>query len=135
MKVVIYSALSNMMQQSRPCFVLCLNRFCGDVLKVRLGQVHVKRMEKSFTATFQHSCQSLLLTSRRSSHQKPSSKAISGFDLWSLTSRAAVNPRQQEVIARLRSPKSPLGSTLPFPQPLQRQGCPSTVSSSLQLMN
>ncbi|EOA94088.1 hypothetical protein Anapl_17153 [Anas platyrhynchos] len=67
-----------------------------------------------------------------SSHQKPSSKAISGFDLWSLTSRASMNPRQQEVIARLRSPKSPLGITLPFPQPLQRKAasrclCPSTM--------
>lgn len=45
-----------------------------------------------------------------------------------------MNPRQQEVIFRLRCPKRPPGSILPFPQLLQRRGllasrclCPSTM--------
>lgn len=70
--------------------------------------------------------------------QGPGSKDIGGCDPCALTSHAAVNAWQPEVIFSLLSPKRPLGSMLPFSQLLQRRGlvssrcwCPSALGSTL----
>lgn len=97
-----------------------LRTFHGDFLKVRYGQVQVKRSEESFTTIFRHWDQNSPSDFQLEVLQKPGSKHIGGFDLCALTSHAAVNPWQPEVIFSLLSPKRPLGSMLPFSQLLHR---------------
>lgn len=110
----------------RLCFVQCLRRFHGDFLKVRYGQVHVERSEESFTTIFRHWGQNLPPDFQLEFLQKPGPKDICGFDPRALTSHAAVNPHQPEVIFSLVSPKRPLWSKLPFSQLLQRRGLVSS---------
>lgn len=134
MKVIIYSALPGMMK-ALLCFVL-------KEIPLRQGQEHVKKRGKSFTTVFRHLGQNLPRNFQLELLQKSGSKDIGGFVPCSLTSHAAVNPQQQEVIFRLRSLKRPPGSTLPFPQLLQRRGLlasgclhQSTMGSWLLQMN
>lgn len=68
-------------------------------LKVRHGQVHMKRKEKSFIAVFRHLSWNVPPNFQVELLQKSCSKDINGFDLCSLTSYVTVNPWQQEVIA------------------------------------
>lgn len=76
--------------------------------------MRVKRSEESFTTIFRHWGQNLPSDFQLEVLQKPGSKDIGGFDLCALTSHAAVNPWQPEVIFSLVSPKRPLGNMLTF---------------------